>query len=91
MRELRRGFAQAHAMRPLRNAPFERRLWGWDTSNSLVWRGLEATTRLLSPARSIPPSGRSAITRCGPSSPDLIEPALLAAPAAPPASGVTVP
>jgi NTE family protein len=79
MRELWHRFAQAHAMSPLQNAPFERWLWGWDMSNSLMWRGLEATMRLFSPAQ-LNPFGhhplRALIT-------DLIEPELLADPAAP--------
>jgi NTE family protein len=57
----------------------------------LVWRGLQATTRLFSPAQfnsALWPFGhhplRVLIT-------DLIEPALLADPAAPPELEVTVP
>ena len=36
---------------PLQAAPLERWLWGWDMSNSLIWRGLEATMRVFSPAQ----------------------------------------
>jgi NTE family protein len=51
MRELWRRFARAHMLSPLQNAPLERWLWGWDMSNSFVWRGLEATMRMFSPAQ----------------------------------------
>jgi NTE family protein len=87
MRTLWRRFARAHAMSPLQSAPLERWLWGWDLSNSLVWRGLEATMRLFSPAQldaalwpALWPFGhhplRALLT-------DLIEPELLGDPAAP--------
>jgi len=83
MRKLWRRFAQAHAMSPLQNAPFERWLWGWDMSNSLVWRGLEATMRLFSPAQlnsAVWPFGHHPLRAL---IADLIEPALLADPGAP--------
>jgi hypothetical protein len=51
MRRLWQRLARAHAMSPLQSAPLERWLWGWDLSNSVVWRGLEATMRLFSPAQ----------------------------------------
>jgi NTE family protein len=79
MRELWRRFAQAHAMSPLQSAPFERWLWGWDMSNSMVWRGLEATMRLFSPAQ-LNPFGHHPLRAL---IADLIEPALLTDPAAP--------
>jgi NTE family protein len=79
MRELWHRFAQAHAMSQLQSAPRERSLWGWDMSNSLIWRGLEATMRMFSPAQ-LNPFGhqplRALLT-------DLVDPALLADPAAP--------
>jgi hypothetical protein len=40
-RALWQRFARAHAMSPLQSARIERLLWGWDLSNSVVWRGLE--------------------------------------------------
>jgi len=83
MHALWRRFAQAHAMSPLQSAPFERWLWGWDLSNSLVWRGLEATMRLFSPAQlnsALWPFGHHPLRAL---IADLIEPALLAHPAAP--------
>ena len=79
MAELWRRVTQAHAMSPLQSAPLERWLWGWDTSNSMVWRGLEMTMRLFSPAQ-LNPFGhhplRSLLA-------DLLDPALLTDPAAP--------
>lgn len=79
MRELWRRVAQAHALSPLRTAPLERWLWGWDTSNSLIWRGLEMTMRLFSPAQ-INPFGHHPLR---PLLTDLLEPDLLTDPAAP--------
>jgi NTE family protein len=79
MRELWHRFAQAHAMSPLQSAPPERWLWGWDMSNSPIWRGLEATMRMFNPAQ-LNPFGhqplRALLT-------DLVDLALLADPAAP--------
>jgi NTE family protein len=66
-------------MSPLQSAPFERWLWGWDMSNSMVWRGLEATMRLFSPAQ-LNPFGHHPLRAL---IADLIEPALLTDPAAP--------
>jgi NTE family protein len=51
MRRLWQRVAQGHAMSPLQNAPLERWLWGWDLSNSVMWRGLEMAMRLFSPAQ----------------------------------------
>jgi len=80
-------FARAHAMSPLQNAPLERWLWGWDLSNSVVWRGLEATMRLFSPAQlnafpwaALWPFGHHPLRAL---LNDLIEPELLADPSAP--------
>ena len=93
MRELWRRFAQAHRLSPLQNAPLERWLWGWDMSNSFVWRGLEATMRMFSPAQlnsalgsalwpfgRLPPFGHHPLRAL---ISDLIDPALLTDPAAP--------
>lgn len=83
MRRLWQRFARAHAMSSLQSAPLERWLWGWDMSNSLVWRGLEATMRLFSPAQlnaALWPFGRHPLRAL---LADLVEPALLADPAAP--------
>jgi NTE family protein len=79
MRALWHRFAQAHAMSPLQNAPIERWLWGWDMSNSLIWRGLEATMRMFSPAQ-LNPFGHHPLRAL---LDDLVEPALLTDPAAP--------
>lgn len=51
MRRLWQRVAQAHSMSPLQSAPLERWLWGWDMSNSMLWRGMEMTMRLFSPAQ----------------------------------------
>jgi NTE family protein len=83
MRTLWQRFARAHAMSPLQSAPLERWLWGWDLSNSVVWRGLEATMRLFSPAQlndAFWPFGQHPLRAL---LDDLIEPELLADPAAP--------
>ncbi len=89
MCELWRRFAQAHRLSPLQNAPFERWLWGWDMSNSFVWRGLEAMMRMFSPAQlnaalwpfaHHPPFGHHPLRAL---IEDLVDPALLADPAAP--------
>ena len=79
MAELWRRVARAHAVSPLQSAPLERWLWGWDTSNSLVWRGLEMTMRLFSPAQ-VNPFGHHPLR---PLLNDLLDPALLCDPAAP--------
>jgi NTE family protein len=79
MRTLWRRVAQAHAMSPLQSAPLERWLWGWDMSNSLIWRGLEMTMRMFSPAQ-LNPFGHHPLR---PLLADLLEPDLLADPAAP--------
>ena len=79
MAELWRRFARMHAMSPLQNAPFERWLWGWDMSNSLIWNGLETAMRLFSPAQ-LNPLGHQPLRAL---IDDLIDPALLADPAAP--------
>ncbi len=83
MRTLWQRFARAHAMSPLQSAPLERWLWGWDLSNSVVWRGLEATMRLFSPAQlnaALWPFGHHPLRAL---LNDLIEPELLADPSAP--------
>jgi NTE family protein len=51
MRRLWRRVAQANALSPLQNGPLERWLWGWDLSNSLIWRGVEMAMRVFSPAQ----------------------------------------
>ena len=79
MRKLWRRVAHAHTLSPLQNAPLERWLWGWDLSNSLMWRGLEMTMRLFSPAQ-INPFGHNPLRHL---LDDLIDPALLTAPGAP--------
>ena len=79
MAELWRRVTQAHAMSPLQSAPLERWLWGWDTSNSLVWRSLEMTMRMFSPAQ-LNPFGHHPLR---PLLVDLLDPALLTDPAAP--------
>jgi len=79
MRELWHRFSQAHAMSPLQSAPIERWLWGWDMSNSMVWRGLETTMRLFSPSQ-LNPFGHNPLRAL---LDDLIDPALLDDPAAP--------
>jgi NTE family protein len=62
MRRLWRRIAEAHALSLLRNGPIERWLWGWDLSNSLIWRALEATMRLVSPAM-LNPFGHNPLRR----------------------------
>jgi len=79
MRRLWRRIADAHALSLLRNGPIERWLWGWDLSNSLVWRTLEATMRLVSPAM-VNPLGHNPLRRV---IADLLDPDALADPAAP--------
>jgi NTE family protein len=66
-------------MSPLQSAPIERWLWGWDMSNSLMWRGLETTMRLFSPAQ-VNPFGHNPMRAL---LEDLVDPALLDDPAAP--------
>lgn len=51
MQRLWRRVAQAHQLSPLQNGPLERWPWGWDLSNSLLWRGWEIAMRLFSPAQ----------------------------------------
>jgi NTE family protein len=79
MRKLWRRVAQAHAMSPLQNAPLERWLWGWDLSNSVMWRGLEMAMRLFSPAQ-INPFGHNPLRLL---LADLIDRKLLTDPRAP--------
>lgn len=79
MRRLWQRVAQAHQLSPLQNGPLERWLWGWDLSNSLIWRGWEMAMRLFSPAQ-LNPFGHNPLR---PLLTDLLEPALLAHPSAP--------
>jgi NTE family protein len=79
MRRLWHRVAQAHRLSPLRNAPLERWLWGWDMSNSLVWQGLEMAMRMFSPAQ-LNPFGHNPLR---PLLADLLQPALLTHPGAP--------
>ncbi|MBN8873374.1 MAG: patatin-like phospholipase family protein [Rhodospirillales bacterium] len=51
MRRLWDGVAAVHAMSPLQSAPLERWLLGTDVSNALLWRGMEMTMRMFSPAQ----------------------------------------
>ena len=79
MSRLWRRVAQAHALSPLRNSPFERWLWGWDMGNTVLWQSLDVVSRLFSPAQ-INPFGlnplRSVVL-------DVLDRKLLASPAAP--------
>ncbi|HUB12141.1 MAG TPA: patatin-like phospholipase family protein [Acetobacteraceae bacterium] len=79
MRELWQRVAQVHNLSPFQNGPLERWLFGWDLSNSLLWRGWEMAMRLFSPAQ-LNPFGHNPLR---PLLADLLEPALLAHPAAP--------
>jgi NTE family protein len=45
----------------LQNAPLERWLWGWDLSNSMMWRGMEMAMRMFSPAQ-LNPFGHNPLT-----------------------------
>ena len=51
MARLWRRVAQAHALSPLQNSPFERWLWGWDIGNTVMWQSLDVVSRLFSPAQ----------------------------------------
>ena len=79
MRRLWRRVAQAHSLSPLQNGPLERWLFGWDLSNSLLWRGWEMAMRLFSPAQ-LNPFGHNPLRHL---LADLVEPELLAHPSAP--------
>ena len=79
MRRLWQRVAQAHALSPLQSAPLERWLWGWDLSNSMIWRGLEMAMRVFSPAQ-LNPFGHNPLRHL---LADLIEPRLLASADAP--------
>jgi NTE family protein len=79
MRRLWQRVTQAHLLSPLQNGPLERWLWGWDLSNSLIWRGWEMAMRLFSPAQ-LNPFGHNPLR---PLLADLLEPALLTQPRAP--------
>jgi NTE family protein len=79
MRKLWRRVAHGHAMSPLQNAPLERWLFGWDLSNSMVWRGLEMAMRMFSPAQ-LNPFGHNPLRLL---LADLLDPALLNHPTAP--------
>jgi NTE family protein len=79
MRRLWRRVAQAHQLSPLQNGPLERWLWGWDLSNSWIWRGWEMAMRMFSPAQ-LNPFGHNPLRSL---LADLLEPALLTQPGAP--------
>ena len=79
MRRLWTRVAHAHRLSLLQNAPLERWLWGWDLSNSLAWRGMEMAMRLFAPAQ-LNPFGHNPLR---PLLTGLLEPALIAHPAAP--------
>jgi NTE family protein len=79
LRQLWRRVANAHALSPLQNGPLERWLWGWDLSNSLLWRGLDVAMRLFSPAQ-LNPFGHNPLRQL---LEELLDPAALADPAAP--------
>ena len=79
MRKLWRRVAHGHAMSPLQNAPLERWLWGWDLSNSVMWRGMEMAMRMFSPAQ-INPFGHNPLRML---LDDLVDHDLLTHPSAP--------
>lgn len=80
MRRLWQNVAHAHSLSPLQAAPLERWLWGgWDLSNSVLWQGMEMAMRMFSPAQ-INPFGHNPLRAL---LDGLIEPDLLADPAAP--------
>jgi NTE family protein len=79
MRELWQRVASAHSLSPLQNAPLERWLWGWDLSNSVMWRALEMAMRLFSPAQ-MNPFGHNPLRGL---LAELLDPALLTHPSAP--------
>ena len=51
MRRLWQRVTQVHRLSPLQNGPLERWLFGWDLSNSLLWRGWEMAMRLYHASR----------------------------------------
>ncbi len=71
--------AEAHAVSLLQNGPIERWLWGADLSRNPVWQGLETAMRFFSPAQ-LNPLGHNPLRAV---IADLLDPALLASPAAP--------
>ncbi len=79
IQRLWRRVAHAHTLSPLQNAPLERWLWGWDLSNSMMWRGMEMAMRMFSPAQ-LNPFGHNPLTHL---LADLIEPHWLTHPNAP--------
>ncbi|HVY15454.1 MAG TPA: patatin-like phospholipase family protein [Rhodopila sp.] len=80
MRRLWQRVANAHAFSPLQAAPLERWLWGdTDLSNGMMWQGMEMAMRLFSPAQ-INPFGHNPVRLLVD---DLLQPHLLASPAAP--------
>ncbi len=79
MRRVWRRVAQAHQLSPLQNGPLDRWLFGWDLSNSLLWRGWEMAMRLFSPAQ-LNPFGHNPLRHL---LADMLEPALLTHPSAP--------
>jgi NTE family protein len=79
MRRVWESVARNHALSPLRNAPLERWLWGWDLSNSIMWRGMEMAMRLFSPAQ-LNPFGHNPLRHL---LADLVDRDLLTHPSAP--------
>ncbi len=78
LRRLWRFAAHAHHLSPLQSGPLERWLFGWDLSNSLLWRGWEMAMQMFSPAQ-LNPFGHNPLRHL---LADLLEPALLTHPAA---------
>jgi len=79
MRGLWRRVAEAHNLSPFQGGPLDRWLFGWDLSNSIMWRGWEMAMRLFSPAQ-LNPFGHNPLRRL---LADLLQPALLTHPSAP--------
>ncbi|HWA79522.1 MAG TPA: patatin-like phospholipase family protein [Acetobacteraceae bacterium] len=71
--------AEAHAVSPVQNGPIERWLWGADLSRNPVWQGLETAMRFFGPAQ-LNPLGHNPLRAV---IADLLNPKLLASPAAP--------
>lgn len=78
LRGLCRLAAHAHHLSPLQSGSLERWLFGWDLSNSLLWRGREMAMRLFSAAQ-LNPFGHNPLRHL---LADLLEPARLTHPAA---------
>ena len=79
LRRLWERVAGAHALSPLRAGPLDRWMWGWDLSNSPAWWGMDMAMRLFGPSQ-INPLGLNPLRAV---LADLLDPALLADPAAP--------